>query len=502
MSVEFRVVQPGCETILSDLFAEIDETFFRPHPFTPDDARDIAGQDGGDVYAVLLEDGHAVAYGMLRGWSEGYMVPSLGIAVRTSAQGRGLGRTMMRHLHAEARRRGATVVRLRVHPDNIRARRLYETLGYAYAGEDRGELVMLLDIAQEDGRSQTVREPVPPLTGRLLDADAVEWEAALQESRHDFYHLPAYATLSAAEEGGRPTALFVTDGDRRLLLPLLIRAIPGGGFDAISPYGYAGPIGKGTDDPAFVRVALVAGTQVLRDAGLVSAFVRLHPLLNPEPPESIGVLVCHGATVSIDLTLPADTLWAQMRLNHRRDITRATKLGFTARMDEGGTHLEAFKRLYRETMERRSASPFYFFSDEYFDRLREGLGDDLHLCVVMHGGDVAAAGLFVETGGVVEYHLSGSDSRFQNVQPTKLMIHYAACWAREHGKTVLHLGGGVGGAADSLLQFKSGFSPRRHPFVTLRIVVDELEYERLVAVRHPDIDPRWRSGFFPLYRLG
>ena len=178
----------------------------------------------------------------------------------------------------------------------------------------------------------------------------------LRAARHDFYHLPAYVALCAAQEGGQPRALHVTDDERTMLLPLVIRRIPGGGFDATSPYGYPGPIGSGTDDPAFLRVALVAGLQVLREAGLVSAFVRLHPLLNPLPPEGVGTLVRHGETVSIDLTLPTDELWAQTRLNHRRDITRAVRLGYVARMDEEWRHLESFKRLYRATMARRSAA--------------------------------------------------------------------------------------------------------------------------------------------------
>ena len=501
MTLKFRIVGPEDEAVLCDIFAEIDETFFRPHSFTPDEARRIARLGGRDVYAILVEDGRAVAYGMLRGWNEGYPVPSLGIAVRTSAQGRGLGRTMMGCLQAEARREGATVLRLRVHAENVRARRLYEALGYAYAGEDRGELVMLLDLGYARGVPPPVPRPLSRLTGMLLDEDAPEWDSVLRGAPHDFYHLPAYAALSAVQEGGRASALYVTDGDRRLLLPLLIRAIPGGGFDAISPYGYPGPIGNGTDDPAFVRLALAAGYQVLKDAGFVSAFVRLHPLLNRVSPEGVGVLVYHGDTVSVDLTLPADALWAQTRLNHRRDIVRATRLGFTARMDDDWTHFETFKRLYRQTMERRSASAFYYFSDDYFRRLRDALGSKLHLCVVEKGGVAAAAGLFVDTDGIIEYHLSGSDSAFQTIQPTKLMIHFVADWARERGDAVLHLGGGVGGVADSLLLFKSGFSPLRHPFATLRIVVDEQEYDRLVAARHPDIDPRRRSGYFPLYRL-
>ncbi len=131
---------------LAEVFADIDDAFFRPHPFTATEAQRLAGYSGRDVYALLADTRGPVAYGMLRGWDEGYATPSLGIAVRRTAQGRGFGRQMMNHLHAEARRRGADHVRLRVHPDNVVARRLYESLGYVHTGEDRGELVMIVDL--------------------------------------------------------------------------------------------------------------------------------------------------------------------------------------------------------------------------------------------------------------------------------------------------------------------------------------------------------------------
>jgi hypothetical protein len=366
--------------------------------------------------------------------------------------------------------------------------------------EDRGELVMLVDL-EPSTKLPSEGGPAPPtLKGTLLDVDASEWEAVLRAARHDFYHLPAYVALCAVQERGQPRALLVTDGRRTMLLPLVIRGIPGRGFDASSPYGYPGPVGIGTDDPAFLRIAFVTGGEVLHGAGIVSAFVRLHPLLNPVPPQGIGTVVRHGETVSIDLTLPTEELWAQTRLNHRRDITRAVRLGYVARMDEQWRHLEAFKRLYRATMARRSADPFYFFEDAYFDGLREALGESLHLCVVEKDGVIAAAGLFVEINGIVQYHLSGTGDAFRAVQPTKLMMHFVRGWAKDRANQVLHLGGGVGGDSDSLLQFKVGFSPLRHTFNTLRMVIDEAEYGRLVAARDPLFDPDARSGFFPLYR--
>jgi ribosomal protein S18 acetylase RimI-like enzyme len=500
--VEFRVAGSTDEAMVAEIFSEIDETFFRPHPFTGDEARWIAGYVGNDVYAILVERDRPVAYGMLRGWDEGYPVPSLGIAVRTSAQRRGLGRLMMEHLHAEAGRRGATAVRLRVHRDNVPARRLYESLGYRYADDERGELVMLIDLELGAGRPGEAGPTPPSMTASLLNVDAAEWGAVLRAAPHDFYHLPAYVALSARQMGGQPRALYVADGQRTMLLPLVVRGIPGGGQDATSPYGYPGPIGIGTDDPTFLRVSLAAGRQVLHDAGLASAFVRLHPLLNPTPPEGVGTVVRHGETVSIDLTLPTDDLWAQTRLGHRQNISRAVRLGFVARMDDEWRHLESFKRLYRETMERRSATPFYFFDDAYFDGLRDALGERLNLCVVEDDGAVAAAGLFVETNGIVQYHLSGAADAYLAVQPTKLLLHFVLGWAKARGNQVLHLGGGVGGNNDSLLHFKGGFSPRRHLFATLRMVIDEREYGRLVEARDPRLDPGVRGGFFPAYRQG
>jgi Uncharacterized protein involved in methicillin resistance len=326
------------------------------------------------------------------------------------------------------------------------------------------------------------------------------WVSVLRHAPHDFYHLPGYADICAAHEGGEPHALIVDHGGATMLLPLLIRPIRGSGYDAASPYGYPGPLVIGTDDPAFAEDALQAGVEMLRSIGVVSLFVRCHPLLDPSPPRRPGVLVDHGDTVVVDLTRSDDELWRQMRKNHRRDITRATRHGFVARIDEGWDNYETFKRVYRATMERRSAAPYYFFDDTYFNGLREALGGAAHLAVVAFGDEIAAAGLFMETDGIVEYHLSGFDDRFAHFRPSKLLLYYSIGWAKSRGNAQMHLGGGVGADDDTVLHFKLGFSPIRRPFRTLRVVVDEQEYARLVAAHDPAADPGDLTGFFPAYR--
>src|SRR5664280_1836479 len=84
---------------------------------------------------------------------------------------------------------------------------------------------------------------------------------------------PVPPTLKGTPLDVQPRALCVMDAGRITLLPLVIRDIPGGGFDAASREGYPGPVGMGSDDPALLRVALIAGLSVLREAGIVSMLV-------------------------------------------------------------------------------------------------------------------------------------------------------------------------------------------------------------------------------------
>lgn len=337
--------------------------------------------------------------------------------------------------------------------------------------------------------------------GRLVGADSPAWQAALQTMRHDSYHLPGYVRADAVLSGGSACAFLYEHREERLLLPLVVRRIPGSAReDAISPYGYPGPVAS-TADPGFWEEAVDAFLATARDAGLVSCFVRLHPLL-PAPLEVLqrrGQLVEHGKTVSIDLTQPADDMIAGFRANHRRQILRAHRAGHHVVVD-CWSRLDEFVDMYHETMRRVGASSYYFLPVEHFLRLRAELGDAIHLLLVEPSAndDALAGGLFLERNGIVQYHLGATRTSALSEQPTKLMFEQMCRWGRDRGNTQLHLGSGLGGADDnSLFHFKAGFSDRRHPFHTWRVVTDEDRYRALLAPGAEDD----RRGYFPAYRL-
>jgi hypothetical protein len=338
------------------------------------------------------------------------------------------------------------------------------------------------------------------MKAEVLSVDSPVWASFLSEVRHDFHHLPAYLALCAAQEEGRPVALHVVEGGRRMLLPLVVRPIPGGGQDVTSPYGYPGPLASGPDDVAFMEAALIRATQLLRTMGSVSLFVRLHPLLNQGSFSGVGQVVQSGEVVSIDLGAPMEELWQQTRYDHRTQIRRALKNGREAYHDESWSRYDEFKRLYRATMARVAASDYYFFDDAYFDGLRDALAERLRLWVIEVDGVLAAGALFVETCGIVQFHLSGTDPTYGREGLMKLLIHTVRSWAKERGNVEMHLGGGVGAAEDSLMLFKSGFSPRRLPFRTLRVVIDPAAYSRLVEARVGVSGGSRSSDFFPEYR--
>jgi ribosomal protein S18 acetylase RimI-like enzyme len=148
--LECRRMGPELEQPLAEFFAAVlaagDDRFFHPHPFTPEEAARLARYDGGDLYYVLLADRQILGYGMLRGWDEGYETPSLGIIIHPAARGRGLARLLMLFLHAAAQTRGARRIRLKVYPHNQPARSLYQSLGYCFEQEEKGQLVGVLEL--------------------------------------------------------------------------------------------------------------------------------------------------------------------------------------------------------------------------------------------------------------------------------------------------------------------------------------------------------------------
>lgn len=347
------------------------------------------------------------------------------------------------------------------------------------------------------------------MTGDFLQPDDPRWSDVLRRIPHDVYHLPSYAIIASRYEGGMPVAFYARDGNDILLVPLLLRPVPhnisnlGDLWDAASPYGYPSPLFSRPDRVEACRDLIAVLVETIRDKGLITLFMRMHPLLS-QPLElwsRFGDLVQHGLTVSIDLQRPLEDLIRETSSNHRRGIRKLSKAGFRVVLDNWDDY-PAFISLYRQTMTRVRARPFYLFEGKYFEHLRELLSAHLHLCsVTAPTGELAAGGLFTEVNGLMEYHLGGSRTDFPGLAPSKMMFDFMRGWGHAQGFRSFHLGGGLGGGKDSLFDFKAGFSSRHTPFHTFRLVLNPDIYATLCDAWLKETGQEMpNDNFFPLYK--
>lgn len=338
-----------------------------------------------------------------------------------------------------------------------------------------------------------------------VDTDRQAWMSILDRCRHDFHHLPGYAALEARRLGGVGTALVIETPDGAALLPLILRPLPSTlgieGIDARSPEAYPAPVFT-NPDPAFMTAAIDGFIAAMRERGVVSAFIRLHPLLEAplEACAAHGKVVEHGPTVWIDLEADEATQLADYRALHRRWIRRALRDGLSVRFDDAFADLDAFFSVYAETMVRRHAA-WDDLGREYLEQLGAVLGSRGFLALVEHEGQVVAGGLFTRSCGIVEYHYGGTASAWQKASPSRLMHDAVRHRCTALGDWRMHLGGGVGTRQDALFEFKAGFSRHRSAFRSWRVILDAAVEADLVA-RWGALggDAELAGGFFPRYR--
>jgi hypothetical protein len=334
--------------------------------------------------------------------------------------------------------------------------------------------------------------------GALLEPDDTAWAEALDRTRHDIYHLPGYARLDARLTGGAATAFRYDEAGHVLLLPLILRPVPGTGLrDAVSPYGYPGPVSDVAPvDTGFWARAARAMVELLRTNGVVTAFVRLHPLL-PAPRVSLetsGTVLNHGETVSIDLTRTPEQLWQETHRSHRNQINKAKRAGVEIVFDDW-ERFDAWIGTYHATMRRVGARDFYFFGREHLHQLKDALGGNLHLATAVREGEVLGGNLFFEYGTMMHTHLQSTrDGQISHAD--KLLYHEVRLWGRERGNRVYHLGGGVGAAEDSLFRYKAAFGSGRQDFHTWRLIADSAAFEQLAGA----VTAETLTGRFPPYR--
>lgn len=326
----------------------------------------------------------------------------------------------------------------------------------------------------------------------------------------DVYFLPGYAAACQVSGEGRALAFFAVDKEKCGLEVLMIRDLAQLDFltdeqrkqsDAASPYGYGGPLfnDQALADPRFIESFFAELSGWCRENGIISRFIRYHPLLENHLIAAGDIKVSkRQPTIYIDLTAPGD-LQQCFSCSARRHVKRARDAGLSFAQLDGADRLERFRHLYEKTMQRKQAAENYYFTERYYADLAKGLGGGLQIYAAYHKERLAAAVIFLIEGIRAHYHLGASDKELLKMRPNNFLFYRAAQALREQGCKTLHLGGGLSGR-DSLFRFKRSLSSCEARFYTGRQIIDHDAYQDLVRSWREHAGITEESRFFPEYR--
>ena len=331
----------------------------------------------------------------------------------------------------------------------------------------------------------------------VIDVNNPKWEKLVKSSAlYDFHHTSFYHQI----DNHFTSLIFVAEDENDFIaLPLVLRPIEKALWvDFTSVYGYCGPISNRKEfnfDQDFIDFFQLKLKEYCKEKNVVSLFSRLHPLIAQQSIFiNMGEVSPLNKTVIIDLKLSLEEQKRQYRKSNKSELNQLRRKGFYVEEAKSTEDVDRFIDIYYETMGRVKASPYYYFSKEYFHSFLNNTHFQNKLLLAKFENKIIAGAIFTITDKIMQYHLAGTSEEFIKVTPMKLILDEARLLGIDLSLDYLHLGGGVGGSDDdSLFRFKSGFSNLYFQFSVWKYIFNEEVYNQLS-------ENKKESSFFPLYR--
>ena len=273
-------------------------------------------------------------------------------------------------------------------------------------------------------------------------------------------------------------------------------------FDIVTPYGYGGPVmtgcapeHRGELEEAFAE----AFAAYCEGEGIVSEFIRFHPVMgNALDFEKSYEVRYLRDTVGTSIAAYDDPVQAEFSASARKNIRKALRDGVEFRVTRGPKDLREFQRIYFATMDRNHADSFYYFNEQYFAQLLESFGERLLLVEALFEDEVIGMELQFVYNDLIHTHLSGTYEAFHHLSPVYIMQYATVLWAKEHGISLIHGGGGRSNSPDdNLLRFKQQFARQTSfSFYSGQKIWNEEVYRKLCNEANTAVT----NEFFPAYR--
>lgn len=340
-----------------------------------------------------------------------------------------------------------------------------------------------------------------------------EWNKIVKSFKNfDLYYLADYTKAFEIHGDGEPILIYFQNESLKGMNVVMKRDISVSEifqekipmntyFDITTPYGYGGFILEGEVTDENLKLLNSEYNFFCEKNGIVSEFVRFHPVLNNSNfLSSIYEISKLGKTVTIDLE-SQEQIWNNLIGKNRNVIRKANKEGVKIYWGRNSELISKFVKMYNATMVKDCAKDYYYFKKDFYRSILEDLKYNSMIFYAVYENEIISMSMILFANNQMHYHLSASNRDYQRLSSTNLLLFEAACWGVENGFKKFHLGGGLGSQEDNLFKFKKAFNKNSETRFSIgkKIFSKEI-YDDLVIINKKNNLEESNSNYFPEYR--
>lgn len=265
-------------------------------------------------------------------------------------------------------------------------------------------------------------------------------------------------------------------------------------YDLITPYGYSGYYFHNQE--TFDEFIHLFRKEAL-NKNYLTEVVRQSPYANNTTLNNYDI-VLSKKTYGIDLTKYSIDIeyLNNTSKNNKRMIDKAIKNNLKFKLESYDYNnkqlLNCFISIYNETMNNLEASEYFFFNDDYFNKLNNHK-NNIKIANVYKDDILIASSIIFVYNNYINYHLGGSKLEYRKYGPNNFLHYNVVIYGIENNKKLYHLGGGLK-ENDSLSKFKEHLSNINFNYTIYKNIFNNDVYELI----NNDIDKN--NIYFPLHR--
>jgi RimJ/RimL family protein N-acetyltransferase len=121
---------------------------FIPFEINYENLASILQKTDKDLFFGIFVDKKIAGFFMLRGFDDGYDIPSYGVWISSKFANKGLAKLTLQYSLSICRLAGVKRIMLKFHPENIIAMKMYKYFGFEETGIDEkiGHIIMHMDL--------------------------------------------------------------------------------------------------------------------------------------------------------------------------------------------------------------------------------------------------------------------------------------------------------------------------------------------------------------------